>query len=86
MPVATLQPPANPVVIYSTENSDGTWTCTKSSGGTALATSTSTPVSTCAAALNTAGVDHSTLVTLLSPSSNPRWNGQLADMLNISGA
>ena len=28
MAVATLQPPANPVVIYSTENSDGTWTCT----------------------------------------------------------
>ncbi len=86
MPIATLQPPAAPVVIYSVAGaSPGQLTCTQSNG-TVLATNSTTPIATCAAALNTNGVDHSTLVTLLAPSSNPAWHGQLSDMLNVTGA
>ena len=84
MPVATLQPPANPVVIYSTENSPGQWTCT-TAAGTVLATNTSTPINACATALNSASVDPSTLVTLLGPSANPAYRGQLHDMPTSGG-
>ena len=83
MTIAITQPSANPVTIYSTENSSGQWTCTKA-GGSALATNTTTPIHDCAAALDAASVDHSTQVVLLAPSSNPAWNGQLADMLNVN--
>jgi hypothetical protein len=84
MPIATLQPPANPVVIQSTENSSAQWTCTQTNG-TVLATNTTTPVNACATALNTASVTPSTLVTLLSPSGNPTYHGQLNDMPTSGG-
>jgi hypothetical protein len=86
MTTATLQPPAAPVVIYSAAGaSAGTMTSTRSSGGTALCTNSATPIAACAAALNTAGVNASALVNLLAPSGNPLWQGQLGDMLLVTG-
>jgi hypothetical protein len=50
-----------------------------------LATNTSTPINACAIALNSASVDPSTLVTLLGPSANPAYQGQLHDMPTSGG-
>jgi hypothetical protein len=80
MPIPTLTPPANPVVIYSAPGTlPSTSTCTRADG-VILATDTATPVKDCATALRTASVDLSTYVTLLSISDNPLWRGQLNDM------
>jgi hypothetical protein len=80
MPVATLNPPAAPVVVYCTDAGSGNWTCATSTG-TVLATASAKPLKDIANALRAASVDLSTLVTVLSPSGNPAWNhGQLNDM------
>jgi hypothetical protein len=80
MPIPTLTLPATPVVIYSTQNvTTGTWACT-TSAGTVLAATSSNPVKDCSVALRAASVGLSTLITLLGPSGNPTWTGQLNDM------
>jgi hypothetical protein len=83
--VAPTQPPQTPVIVYSVAGTTaGTVTCTQSNG-TVRATNTATPVAACAAALNTAGVAPSTLVTLYAPSNTPLWNGELVDMMLVVG-
>jgi hypothetical protein len=85
MTVAPTQPPQTPVIVYSVPGTTaGTLTCTRSSGVT-LATNTATPVAACAAALNTAGVAPSALVVLYAPSNTPLFNGELVDMLLVTG-
>jgi hypothetical protein len=80
----TLTPPANPVVVYSTADASGNWTCAESTG-TVLASATTTPVHDVAQALVAASVDLSTLVTLLAPCGVHHFSGQLNDMATITG-
>jgi hypothetical protein len=61
----------------------GAWTITRSTGGAALVATTTNPVVDASVALRAItgpAIDLSTLVTLLSPSGNPAYNGQLNDM------
>jgi hypothetical protein len=85
MTVARTEPPKTPIVFNATQSATpGAWLLTTSS--TSIGTIPSTPIAQ-TAVLSTVGnimkavpVDPSTLVVVLSPSSNPFWNGELADM------
>jgi hypothetical protein len=79
MPIPTLQPPANPVVVYGALAGTGRWTCTQDNG-TVLATATTTPVKDVSIALRAASVDLSTLINLFDPWMVALYSGQLSDM------
>jgi hypothetical protein len=82
MPLPTLTPPADPVVIYATAGTTpGSWTFTRSNGTVILSNAPQTPegFTTLPTALRAAGVAPTALVTILSPSGNMYASAQLRD-------
>ena len=75
MPIATLQPPADPITIYCTSNAaTGLWSA-KLSNGTVVSTEFKNVANDVIIAL--ASKDQSTLLNIISPSGNLMVSSQL---------
>jgi hypothetical protein len=78
MPIATKQPPANPITIYCTgDAATGLWSAATSTG-TVLSTESKNVANDIIAALH--ATDQSTMLYIWSPSGNLMASCQLADL------